>query len=72
MSSSIVMPLISSEVIEADAWLIAQPWPEKRRSSILPSSVVRISTVSSSPQSGLESLKVRSCGSRWPQLCGRL
>ena len=29
------MPVISSDVIDADACEIAQPWPEKRRSSIL-------------------------------------
>ena len=30
------MPLISSETSEAAAWLIAQPAPEKRRSSTTP------------------------------------
>ena len=33
-SSSTVMPLTSSEAIDAAAWLIAQPWPSKRMSSI--------------------------------------
>ena len=36
-SSSTVMPLTSSEASDADAWEIAQPWPEKRTSSIVPS-----------------------------------
>ena len=33
-TSDTVMPLTSSEVIEAAAWEMAQPWPSKRRSSI--------------------------------------
>ena len=35
------MPLTSSETIDAAAWLIAQPCPAKRRSSIVPSSSTR-------------------------------
>ena len=46
------IPTYSSEAIDAAAWEIAQPWPWKRRSAILPSST-RMCTPSSSPHSGL-------------------
>ena len=39
--SSTLMPLTSSEAIDAAAWLIAQPWPSKRRSSTVLSSSTR-------------------------------
>src|SRR5919199_3925595 len=71
-SSSGVMPLTSSETIDADAWLIAQPWPEKRTSSIRPSSPVLSCTRSSSPHSGLLSSNSRSASSSSPKLCGCL
>src|SRR5919199_783047 len=71
-SSSGVMPLISSDTIEADAWLIAHPWPEKRTASIRPSSPVRSWTRSSSPQSGFVSSNSRSASSSSPKLCGCL
>ena len=40
--SSTGMPISSSEVIEAAAWEIAQPWPWKRRSLTLPSSTTQV------------------------------
>ena len=66
------MPLTSSEAIDAAAWLIAQPWPSKRMSSIVPSSPTRSITRSSSPHSGFVSSNSRSGASIGPQLCGRL
>ena len=55
------MPLTSSEAIDAAAWLIAQPWPEKRTSSIAAVVVdAQHLTRSSSPHSGLVSSNSRS------------
>ena len=56
-TSSTVMPISSSEAIDAAACEIAQPWPWKRRSAILPSSTT-MCTPSSSPQSGLWSCEL--------------
>jgi cellulose synthase/poly-beta-1,6-N-acetylglucosamine synthase-like glycosyltransferase len=62
-SSSTFMPLTSSEVSDALAWLIAQPWPENLRSATRLSASTEIVTFSSSPHSGLLSSYSRS-GSR--------
>ena len=74
--SSTGMPMTSSEAIEADAWEIAQPWPEKRTAATRPSSSSLSWTFSSSPQSGLLSSNSRSASgsSGWggPQLWGCL
>ena len=69
--SSTGIPISSSEVIEAAACEIAQPWPWKRRSLILPSSTT-MCTPSSSPQSGLWSWKSRSCSGSSPKFRGFL
>src|SRR3954451_13860044 len=66
------MPLTSSEAIDAAAWLIAQPWPSNRMSSIVPPSSTRSITRSSSPHSGFVSSNSRSGESIGPQLWGRL
>ena len=36
-----VFPLTAADIIEADDWLIEQPWPEMRRSLITPSPTSR-------------------------------
>ena len=59
-SSSIGIPITSSEAIEALACEIAQPWPEKRTSSTRFSPSSLSWTFSSSPQSGLKSSNSRS------------
>ena len=60
------MPITSSEAIEAEACEIAQPWPEKRMSSTLPSEIFSW-TFSSSPHSGLRSSASRSASGSSPQ-----
>ena len=51
-SSSSDFPMISSVIIDADAWLIAQPRPSKAACTTTPSSIFS-SSVISSPQNGL-------------------
>src|SRR5215212_2376481 len=71
LTSSTRIPISSSELIDAAAWEIAQPWPWKRSSDTLPSSTTTC-TPSSSPQSGLWSWNSRSCGSSSPKFRGFL
>src|SRR5215211_2071136 len=70
-TSSTVSPISSSDVIDAAACEIAQPWPWNRSSAIRPSSTTTC-TPSSSPQRGLWSWNSRSCGSSVPKFRGFL
>ena len=72
VTSSAFIPISSSEAIDAEACDMAQPWPWKRRSVIVPSSPVIRCTPSSSPQRGLWSWCSRSWGSSVPKFRGFL
>ena len=61
------MPTTSSEAIDAAAWEIAQPWPEKRDVADHAVASTFSCTFSSSPHSGLESKNSRSGSSSSPQ-----
>ena len=52
-------------MMSAEAWLMAQPWPVKAASSMVPSSEKRTLKVSSSPQEGLTPSWVQSGQSIW-------
>ena len=53
-TSSTVLPLTAADIIEADDWLIEQPWPPILMSSTRPSPSTDRYTTISSPQSGLK------------------
>ena len=65
MASSGVLSIMRSLMMSADAWLMAQPWPVKAASSMVPSSAKRSAKVSSSPQEGLTPSCVQSGHSIW-------
>src|SRR5690242_14548130 len=68
-TSATVLPLTTSEIIDAAAWLIAQPRPLKRTSRTTSSSISS-STASSSPQSGFTPSAVALGDSRCPLFRG--
>ena len=65
MACSGVLPTMRSLMMSAEAWLMAQPWPVKAASSMVPSSAKRTLKVSSSPQEGLTPSWVQSGQSIW-------